>query len=250
MPGGPGPILACTLSHRVGSLRVAVDFEVRAPWTVLFGPSGSGKSTILRAIAGFVQPEHGRILYGPPQRPLLDTDRRVTLAPHQRPVRCAPQAARLIPHRRVLGNVRYGRRPGLPDPEEREFTESVMDLFRLGPLAERWPQGLSGGEQQRVSVARAVVSAVTYAGPERALLLLDEPFTGLDSALRDELAVGLRALLERWRTPVLSVSHDVAEAYLLGAEVIRLREGQIVQQGPAAEVLANERQRILGQLGP
>ena len=86
-------------------------------------------------------------------------------------------------------------------------------------------------------------------GPERALLLLAEPFAGLEATLRNELVVGLRALLQRWRTPVLSVSHDVAEAYLLGAEVIRVADGRLVEQGPATVVLASERQRILRQLG-
>ena len=228
---------------------MAVDFVLRAPWTVMFGPSGSGKSTILRVLAGWVEPERGQMFYGPLERPLLNTDRRVNLPPHQRPVRSAPQAARLIPHRRVLGNVRYGRGPGLRASEEKELVEEVMALFRLEPLAERWPHGLSGGEQQRVSVARAVVAAVTYDGPERALLLLDEPFAGLDATLRNELVVGLRALLQRWRTPVLSVSHDIAEAYLLGAEVIRVADGRLIEQGPATEVLASERQRILRQLG-
>lgn len=241
------PILACTMSHRLGSLTVAVNFRLRSPWTMLFGPSGSGKSTILRTIAGFVQPDRGCVLAGPLERPLLDTARRLTVPPHDRPVRSAPQTARLIPHRSVLSNVRYGIAPGLP--AERELVDEVLELFRLRSLAQRSPGWLSGGETQRVSVARAVISAVTYDGPQRALLLLDEPLAGLDSALRDDLAVGLRAFLRRWRTPVLSVSHDVAEAFLLEAEVIRLEEGQIVEQGPAAEVLGNERERILRQLG-
>ncbi len=244
------PFLACRMSHRLGSMTVAVDFHLRAPWTVLFGPSGSGKSTVLRTIAGHVRPEMGSVLFGPLDRPLLDTARHVDVPPHERPVRSAPQAARLIPHRSVLGNLRYGIAPGIPEIAAREMVDEVLALFRLESLARRSPQHLSGGETQRASVARAVLSAVTYGGPERAVLLLDEPFAGMDSSLRDELAVGLQAFLRRWRTPVLSVSHDVAEAYLLGAEVIRLADGQVVEQGSAAGVLATERERILRQLGP
>lgn len=247
---GAEDILTCAISHRLGPLAIAVDFRLHAPWTMLFGPSGSGKSTILRMIAGFVEPERGCVVAGPSKRTVLDTARRVNLPPHQRPVRSAPQAARLIPHRSVLGNVRYGIAPGLPAEEERDLVDEVLGLFRLRSLADRSPPRLSGGETQRVAVARVVLSAVTYGGPERALLLLDEPFAGLDSELRDNLAVGLRTFLRRWRTPVLSVSHDVAEAYLLDAEVIRLAEGQIVEQGPAAEVLRYERDRILRQMGP
>ena len=244
------PVLACTMSHRLGPLTIAVDFRLHAPWTVLFGPSGSGKSTILRTISGFVEPERGCVVAGPSKRTVLDTARRVNLPPHQRPVRSAPQAARLIPHRSVLGNVRYGLAPGLPEAEKRDLVDQMLELFRLRSMAERSPGRLSGGETQRVAVARAVLSAVTYDGPERALLLLDEPFAGLDSELRDDLAVGLRTFLRRWKTPVLSVSHDVEEAFLLKAEVIRLADGQIVEQGPAAEVLGYERDRILRQMGP
>lgn len=248
------PILSCTISHRLGSLEVAVDFRLTAPWTMLFGPSGSGKSTVLRTIAGFVTPDRGCVLAGPLERPLLntgpllDTARRVNLPPHRRPVRSAPQAARLIPHRTVLANVRYGVPPGLPEAAERELLDEVLALFRLRSLAERMPHHLSGGEMQRVSVARAVLSAVSFDGPQRALLLLDEPFAGLDSALRDDLAPALREFLRRWKTPVLSVSHDVAEAYLLDAEVIRMADGEVVEQGPVQEVLAHERERVARQL--
>ncbi len=123
-----------------------------------------------------------------------------------------------------------------------------MELFRLGKLAERMPGELSGGERQRVSVARAVASAATFGGPGRALLLLDEPFSGLDAVLRDELAVALRGWLAERGTPVLSVSHDVGETFLLGAEVIRMAEGQVLEQGPAEVVLAGERERLLAGL--
>ncbi|MBE7158404.1 MAG: ATP-binding cassette domain-containing protein [Rhodospirillales bacterium] len=242
------PSLCCTISHQLGALHIAGDFQLTKPWTVLFGPSGSGKSSILRAIAGFLTPSQGCILAGPLGRTLLDTGRHLNLPPHRRPVRFAPQVARLIPHRTVLANVRYGLPPGLPKALERELTEEVLELFRLRSLAERSPHHLSGGEMQRASVARAVLSAVGFDGPQRALLLLDEPFAGLDSALRDDIALGLRRFLLRWKVPVLSVSHDVAEAYLLEAEVIRLAEGQIIEQGPVAQVLAYERERIARQL--
>lgn len=242
------PIFSCAIAHRLGPLRLEVDFRLTAPWTLLFGPSGSGKSTILRTIAGFVTPDHGRILSGPLESVLLDRSCRVHVPPHRRPVRWASQAARLIPFRSVLANVRYGITPGLPRGEEDALVAEVMSLFRICSLAKRMPHHLSGGETQRVAVARAVASAVTYDGSQRVLLLLDEPFAGLDSALRNELAPELRDFLRRWKTPVLSVSHDAAEAYLLDAEVIRLAEGRIVQQGPVREVLAHERERILRQL--
>jgi molybdate transport system ATP-binding protein len=100
-----------------------------------------------------------------------------------------------------------------------------------------------------VSVARAVAAAVTFEGADKAMLLLDEPFAGLDSILRDELAVELRDWLQRWKVPVLSVSHDVGECFLLKAEVIRMAEGRVMEQGPAETVLARERDRLLAKLG-
>jgi molybdate transport system ATP-binding protein len=245
-------LLSVRLQHRQGSLRLRVTFRLVAPWTVIFGPSGSGKSTVLRAIAGFLQPDEGSVVFGTTEKVLLSTAEGVSLAPHLRPTRSAGQTARLFPGMRVRENAAYGLGWKAGSKEHADDVHKVLDevlgLFRLGMLAERWPKDLSGGERQRVSVARAVVSAVTFNGPGRALLLLDEPFAGLDVVLRDDLAMELRLFLERWMVPVLSVSHDIAEAFLLGAEVIRMAEGQIVDQGPVEVVLRGERERLLAGL--
>jgi molybdate transport system ATP-binding protein len=115
-------------------------------------------------------------------------------------------------------------------------------------FADRGTRELSGGERQRVSVARAVAAAATYDGIDKPLLLLDEPFAGLDSVLRDELVIALRDWLARWKIPVLSVSHDIGECYLLGAEVVRMAEGQVMEQGPVDEILDEERRRLMKQL--
>ena len=134
-----------------------------------------------------------------------------------------------------------------PDDAERVVVET-MKLFRLQDLFDRRPHELSGGEKQRVSVARTVISAVTYDGPGTALLLLDEPFSGLDYTMRDELADGLRNYLAHWKIPVLSVTHDVGEAFQLDAEMIRIADGRIVHQGPVSDALKVERLRLLTQL--
>lgn len=246
-------LLKVALRHRVGALRLAVEFLLDKPWTVLFGPSGSGKTTVLRAIAGLMEPESGRIVYTQPEIPLervlMSADDGVFVAAHLRPVRGAAQTAWLFPKMSVRENIRYGAGWSSHPDDERQVVEEVLALFRLATLAARMPKELSGGERQRVSVARAVVAAVTYDGTGRALLLLDEPFSGLDGMLRDGLAVELREWLRRWKIPVLSVSHDVAECFLLGAEVIRMAEGQVIEQGPVEVVLAKERDRILAGLG-
>ena len=239
----PDNLLAVKMAHRVGGLSLDVSFALRRPWTVLFGPSGSGKTTVLRAIAGFVQPDVGRIVYGPMERVLVSTEERVFVPAHLRPVRSAAQAARLFPHRTVRENVAYGVGSG-----DGQVLEDVLGLMRLTTLADRRTEELSGGERQRVSVARAVAAAVGYDGVDKAMLLLDEPFAGLDGVLRDELAVVLRDWLGQWKVPVLSVSHDVGECYLLGAEVVRMAEGQVMEQGAVEVVLADERRRLMERL--
>jgi molybdate transport system ATP-binding protein len=239
-------LLSLRMKHRVGALLLDIDVVLKQPWTVLFGPSGSGKTTMLRTIAGFVQPDEGLIVRD--ESVLVDSASGVFVPAHKRPVRSAAQAARLFPNMTVRSNIMYGSGWTSKPLDAIEIAEQVMGLFRLKGLEDRQPRDLSGGETQRASVARAVVSAVTFAGPGTALLLLDEPFSGLDTALRDDLLNELREWLERWKIPVLSVTHDVGEAFQLGAEVIRIAEGKVVQQGPVSEVLAEERLRLMEQL--
>jgi molybdate transport system ATP-binding protein len=243
-------LLAVSIKHRVGAISLDATFALTNPWTVLFGPTGSGKTTVLRAIAGFLRPDSGSILQG--SSVLVDRGLGVFVPPHLRPVRTAAQTPRLFPNLTVHSNVVYGLGRSERPEDEIKIVDEIMSLFRIQELADRRPHQLSGGERQRVSVARAVISAITYQGAGQsagaALLLLDEPFSGLDYAMRDQLIDGLRECLMRWKTPVLSVTHDVGEAFQLGAEVIRIAGGKIVQQGPVVEVLDEERLRLMSQL--
>jgi len=242
----PASLFSVNIRHRVGSLSLDVAFDLTKPWTVLFGPSGSGKTTVLRAIAGFVRPDAGSIERS--GTVLVDRATGVFLPAHQRPIRSAAQTARLFPHMTVRRNIAYGSGPVAGHVNAMDVAERAMTLFRIQHLAARMPGELSGGERQRASVARAVVSAETFGGNGKALLLLDEPFSGLDAALRDDLLAELRAWLGECNVPVLSVTHDVGEAFQLGAEVIKLAEGRVAQQGPVASVLAEERRRLMTQL--
>ncbi|HEX7159327.1 MAG TPA: ATP-binding cassette domain-containing protein [Edaphobacter sp.] len=240
-------VLSVKIRHRIGLVPLDLDFALTQPWSVLFGPSGSGKTTLLRAIAGLVRVEQGRIVRG--NTALMDTAAGVFIPAHLRPVRSAPQAAWLFPHLTVIENLLYGCGKNSPPQDQFRIAEEMMELFRLGHISERMPRVLSGGERQRVAVARAVVSAVTFTGPEPALLLLDEPFSGLDLALRDELLARLKEWLGQRQIPVLSVTHDVGEAFQLEAEVIRIADGKVVAQGQASAVLAEERRLLVEQLG-
>jgi molybdate transport system ATP-binding protein len=235
-----------SIKHRVGSVALNVNFSLTQQWTVLFGPSGCGKTTVLRTIAGFVRPGAGQIKYG--EDVLLDSAAKIFLPAYRRPVRGAGQTARLFPNMSVRRNAMYGTGWSSRPDDVMQMAEEVIGLFRLGNLIDRMPRDLSGGERQRACVARAIVSAVTFDGPGKPLLLLDEPFSGLDAVLRDDLLRALREWLVQWQIPVLSVTHDVGEAFQLGAEVIKIADGRVVQRGQADEVLAEERRRLLEQL--
>jgi molybdate transport system ATP-binding protein len=242
----PEHLLSVRMKHRVGTVSLDVSFALTQPWTVLFGPSGSGKTTVLRAIAGFVRPDAGSIGRG--NSVWVDHASGIFLPAHLRPVRSAGQAARLFPNMTVRSNAVYGLGWSTKPDDAKEVVEETVGLFRLQDLLDRKPHELSGGEKQRVSVARTVISAVTYEGPDSPLLLLDEPFSGLDYAMRDELVGGLREYLMRRKIPVLSVTHDVGEAFQLDAEVIRIADGRVVQQGPVSDALKDERRRLMSQL--
>lgn len=255
------------MRHQIGPLSLDVAFRLTQPWSLLFAPSGAGKTTILRAIAGLLRPQTARIVsrsksQGPSQGPvslqgggtltaesvLTDTASRTFLPPHQRAIRMVAQTAGLFPHLNVLENIRYGyvARAHTPGEQNRnhDTVQDLLTLCHVEHLTTKMPSQLSGGERQRVALARALAASGCR------LLLLDEPFTGLDATLRDDLTADLRAWLARRNVPVLSVTHDIAEAFQLSAEILKLHEGRIIQQGPAAEILAEQRSRLLAQLSP
>jgi len=142
----------------------------------------------------------------------------------------------------------YGHGWASKPDDAREISEQMMESFGLRQLADRLPQEISGGESQRASVARALVSAITFDGAEMPLLLLDEPLTGLDVAMCDRIVAELKRWTERWKIPVLSVTHALSEAFLLEAEVVKIADGKVAQQGPVTEVLSQERSQLLRQL--
>lgn len=230
------PFLAFSVCHRIGRLELEIAFELSRPWTILFGPSGSGKTAILHTLAGLVTPKAGRIvaLDQGATTTLLDTAAGINVPAHLRRTPLAPQVPSLFPHLTVRENLGYGH--AYPDPQ-------MVAEFELTGLLDKLPRQLSGGEAQRVSLARATACAGTR------LLLLDEPFTGLDLPLRSRLVDHMLAWQQRTGVAILSVTHDVAEVFQIGAEVIRLGEGRVTAQGEPREVLEHERIRLRDQLG-
>jgi len=208
--------------------------------TVLFGPSGCGKTTVLRCIAGLERPEQGSITWG--DEAWFEADTGICLTPRQRGIGFVFQDYALFPHLNVGDNIGYSL-AALPRRERRLHVDGVLERYDLAGLARRFPRQLSGGQQQRVALARAVVRRPR-------LLLLDEPLSALDTALREDLRADLCQQLRALDIPVLLVTHDRAEARLLGAHLIVMHGGRVQQAGPAADVFARpgnaEVRRALG----
>ena len=191
----------------------------------LLGPSGSGKTTLLRVIAGLQRPDSGRVL--------LDGRDLSPVPPHRRGIGYVFQDHALFHHRDVAGNVAFGLRMR-NEPKEviERRTHELLDLVGLAGFERRSVATLSGGEQQRIALARALA-------PEPRILLLDEPLGSLDRRLRDRLLEDLERIFEQIGVTAVYVTHDQTEAFALGDLVAVMREGKIVQTGAPDDVWAH-----------
>jgi iron(III) transport system ATP-binding protein len=192
--------------------------------TVIVGPSGSGKTTLLRILAGFESPDSGKIILN--GRTLFDEH---TFIPaHQRGIGFVPQEGGLFPHMKVGDNIAYGLK-GTKQENQRRVAE-LMDLVSLRhELAGHWPHEISGGQQQRVALARALAQ-------EPALMLLDEPFSALDTGLRAATRKATADLLDEAGVASILVTHDQQEALSFASQIAVIREGRFAQVGSPMEV--------------
>ena len=211
-----------------GHPRLDARFEVPPGVTLLLGPSGAGKTSCLLAVAGLLRPERGRIALG--GEPFFDSHLRIFVPAARRRVGLVFQSLALFPHMSVADNVAYGLPRGLSRAERRERAADWLRRMRIDRHAERRPAVLSGGEAQRAALARALAS-------EPQLLLLDEPFSALDSALRAELGREVAELVHDLELPALLVTHNHDDARRLGGRAVVLREGRVVAQGRPDELL-------------
>lgn len=210
-----------------GAFRLAARFEAPAGLTVLFGRSGSGKTTLVDLIGGLARPDRGRILVD--GRVLVDREAGLFVPPARRRLGYVFQEARLFPHLSVRANLLYGRF-FTPRAERRESLARVVELLGIAPLVGRRPAGLSGGERQRVAIGRALM-----ASPR--LLLMDEPLSALDDALKAEILPYVERLRDEAGIPIVYVTHSLAEVARLATTLVVMEAGAAVAAGPATEVL-------------
>ena len=207
-----------------------VDLSIQSGFTVMFGPSGAGKTSVLNCIAGLVSPDQGRIVLG--ARVFFDSAAGTNVPVEQRRVGYVFQTLALFPHLSAEENIRYGI-AHKPRPEQAERAAQILSSFRIAHLAKRLPHQISGGERQRVALARTLVT-------EPEILLLDEPL----SALERDIKVAIIEDLKRWndarKIPVLYVTHSHGEAAALEGLLIVLKHGAIAVRGESRELLNNQ----------
>ncbi|HXW84891.1 MAG TPA: molybdenum ABC transporter ATP-binding protein [Candidatus Binataceae bacterium] len=217
---------------------VEAKFDAPAGFTMLLGPSGAGKTTLLNCIAGLWPPDHGQIQLG--ARTLFDSTSGIAMAPRERRIGYLFQHLALFPHLSVAQNVGYGL-ARLPAAERETRVSAVLESFCIPHLRRRKPGQISGGERQRVALARTLVT-------EPAALLLDEPLSALDTATRTMLLDDLRAWNARYGIPILYVTHAPEEAFALGERVLVLASGRILDRGLPQEILTRPRHEMIAQV--
>lgn len=206
-------MIELSIKHALADLDIDIHFASEARCLALFGDSGAGKTSILNAIAGLLEPQHGRIVLD--GQILFDSASAISLAVAAREVGYVFQDGRLFPHLSVRANLLYGAQARR---RKTSRLDHLVELLELGPLLDRRPHNLSGGERQRVAIGRALAS-------EPRILLLDEPLTGLHREARDQVLNHLRVLKQELRIASLLVSHRADEVIALADEVIRLHAG-------------------------
>jgi molybdate transport system ATP-binding protein len=226
-------VLEAQIQLQRGELALDVALACPPGITCVMGPSGSGKSTVLAALAGLVAPDAGRIAIGDDVWFARDRGRpaSVDVAVHARQLAYVFQGLALFPHMTARANVMYGMQDVARDARPGK-AQALLDRMGVGHLAARRPRTFSGGEAQRVALARALARSPR-------LVLLDEPFSALDRALRAQLIALVRELVGELGVPLVHVTHSPAEARQLADQIVRIERGRVVACGRADDVLAN-----------
>ena len=249
-PARPGasdtPWLTVHLEHRFHhngtGFHLHLAFSAYAQRTVVFGPSGSGKSSLLRAIAGLLKPDvatiefHGTTVCqtAPNSKPTIFTPA------ERRRVGLVMQNPAVFPHLTASGNVAFAMRGTDRSAQNKKITQ-LLQIVEAESLASRWPRELSGGQLQRIAIARTLAAEPT-------ILLLDEPFAALDAPSRQRISNNLHQWARERGIPVLTVTHNLEEAFTAGDEVLTMEDGRVMAQGTPEKVLVMQRERLLQML--
>lgn len=211
-------MLQCDFQFQYPDLNLQVQLHMQQQLLGIMGPSGCGKSTLLKNITGLLQPSQGSILLN--KQVLFDDQKKIRVPMHQRRIALVFQKAWLFPHMNVQQNLKYAEH--LRTDLDKKFAfEQIVDLLELRNLLKRHAHQLSGGEAQRVSIGRALLSS-----PD--LLLLDEPLTGLDQRLKQQILPFLDRVKTQTQLPMIYVTHHVDELAYLNAQVLYMDQGKIL----------------------
>ncbi len=202
-------------------IRCEIDSKIMG----IFGPSGAGKTTLLHVIAGLEKPDEGSISIL--NREVYNNDRKIDIPPDQRKVGYVFQDSLLFPHLNVVHNLKYGQKKK-PDMK---FFMQIVDLLGIGNLLDKNVSQISGGQAQRVAIGRALLSS-----PD--ILVLDEPFSSLDKDLRWRIISMLKPLIEKFKIPMLVVSHDLSDLLLLSDQLMVIRDGKCMGYGNYYDLLS------------
>jgi len=221
--------LRVAAQKKLGTFSLKMDFTIVGDRIGIFGPSGCGKSTLMGLIAGLHHPDRGLIIID--GQPVFDSGERVNIPAEHRRIGMVFQRPHLFPHLSVKGNLLYGYRRCPPD--QRKITlENLVDVLQIGDLLQRSVRNLSGGEQQRVAIGRAVL-----ANPR--MLVMDEPLSALDDSLKFQIIPFLKRSCEAFAIPYLFISHSLTEMRIMTDQVLIVNEGSDAGQ-MTAEGLARD----------
>ncbi len=221
--------LKVEIRKRYRDFELAVSFDTAGSSLGLLGASGCGKSLTLKCIAGVVTPEEGRIILN--DRILFDAEKKINLPPKDRRVGLMFQHYALFPNMTVRGNIEAGIRR---KEKRRLMLEYLTMMLRLEGKLERYPYQLSGGEQQRVALARMLAN-------EPEALLFDEPFSALDAYLKNQLQQELLGVLREYQGDILMVSHNREELYRFCNKIVVAHQGRVIESGDKAELFGHPR---------
>ncbi|MDQ1275582.1 MAG: molybdate transport system ATP-binding protein [Euryarchaeota archaeon] len=206
-----------------------IGFEMENELVVLFGPSGSGKTTLFKCISGITEPDDGKITVG--SKVYYDKDQKINLPIQKRNLGYVFQNYTLFPHMNVRKNIECGLKIWEKEEKEERVVE-MLNLLHIEELENRYPSQLSGGQKQRVALARALA-------PKPGILLLDEPFSALDMEIRTKLAEKIKNLQNRIEVPLLFITHNLEEAFLLADRILILHGGKAQQFGTPEEIFCH-----------